>query len=680
MKFQNKLIANFIIASGLLISLVALYSAGFGFGLVFDDAWILRDPDFLKKPLSFELKFRGLWEASYQAVSQVAGPDFYWQRLFNVLLHGVNAILLFVLTRLLVGRAEFFGKQHGLPEDHEGPGKAANRIWLAVWVAVFFWAFNPVAVYAVQYLTQRSTLMATGFILVSLLAFLLTLEAKSKLQKSLGAFAVLLAYGMAVLSKEHAAPGIALLLPLYVYWVRPNNRQLWLGGVTLSVIALAAAIVLIGAKGWTLGAATEYRVRPFLAQLEGLRPGASESVYWLSLVNQAWLFFRYGLLWVLPWVGWMSVDIRPPFPLVWYALPQFLGVLAFLAFFGFGVWALLRRQGRLALLGIVVVFPVLLFSTELAYVRLQEPFVLYRSYLWSITLPALVAIILLAVFQRSQWIIGVGVLVVVAWGALSYERIQSFRSDATVWRDALSKIQRDAPSNVLGRWRPPLNLATWDLNEGRFADALVHAKLADDWGAPDGLAKSKMGAALVALRRPAEALPLLLAAQSEGYQGVELWVSIGSSYDQLGRVDQAFDAYDRALSGGLHERYRPATLLAAGHLANRVGQYMRAQEYYSDLLRSQPNLPAAIAGYSIAMFKQGKTQEALTILSDAIARQPSAELFFVRAQLNVGLGNRAQASQDIAQAIARDPRNPMYQSFQRQIRLDQPSQDKQNTP
>lgn len=381
MKFQNKLIANFIIASGLLISLVALYSAGFGFGLIFDDAWILRDPDFLKKPLSFELKFRGLWEASYQAVSQVAGPDFYWQRLFNVLLHGVNAILLFVLTRLLVGRAEFFGKQQGLPEDHEGPGKAANRIWLAVWAAVFFWAFNPVAVYAVQYLTQRSTLMATGFILASLLAFLLTLEAKSKLQKSLGVLAVLLAYGMAVLSKEHAAPGIALLLPLYVYWVRPNNRQLWLGGVTLSVIALAAAIVFIGAKGWTLGAATEDRVRPFLAQLEGLRPGASESVYWLSLVNQAWLFFRYGLLWVLPWVGWMSVDIRPPFPLVWYALPQFLGVLAFLAFFGFGVWALLRRQGRLALLGIVVVFPVLLFSTELAYVRLQEPFVLYRSYL-----------------------------------------------------------------------------------------------------------------------------------------------------------------------------------------------------------------------------------------------------------------------------------------------------------
>lgn len=680
MKFRNKLIANFIVASGLLISLVALYSTGFGFGLTFDDAWILRDPDFLKKPPSLELKFRGLWEASYQAVSRVAGPDFYWQRLFNVLLHGLNAILLFILTWLLVSRAEFLGKQQGLPEAREGAERAADRIWLAVWVAVFVWAFNPVAVYAVQYLTQRSTLMATGFIFASLLAFLFVLEAKSILQKVLWALVVILAYGMAVLSKEHAAPGIALLLPLYVYWVRPSNRRLWLGGVTLSAIALVAAVFFVGAKGWTLGAATEDVVRPFLVRLEALRPGASQDVYALSLVNQTWLFFRYGLLWVLPWVGWMSVDIRPPFPLVWYALPQFLGVALFLVSFGLGILVLLRRRGRMALLGVVIVLPVLLFSTELAYVRLQEPFVLYRSYLWSITLPMLLAIILLAVFQKPQWIVGVGVLSVFAWGALSYERIQTFRSDTAVWRDALSKIEQDAPANVLGRWRPPLNLATWDLNEGRFADALVHAKLADDWGAPDGLAKSKMGAALVALRRPAEALPLLLAAQSEGYRGAELWVSIGSSYDQLGRVDQAFDAYDRALNGGLHERYRPATLLAAGHLANRVGQYVRAQEYYADLLRSQPKLPAAIAGYSIAIFKQGKTQEALAILSDAINRQPSAELFFVRAQLSVGLGNRAQAAQDIAQAIARDPRNPMYQSFQRKIQLDQPNQEKQNTP
>lgn len=666
-----------IVAAGLF----ALYSAGFHYGFVFDDAWVVRNSSLLSESIALKWDFRSLWIASYQLIYQAIGPQIYWQRIFNIFLHAVNGVLIWVLTVQLLAQAMKGGVS---ASDTAGASshssETSSLVRLATTVGVIAWVFNPVAVYAVQYLTQRSTLMATSFLLMSLLAFIFALRAQSSGARVMGFAGAGVAYVLAVLSKEHAAPGVLLLLPLYVYLKRPSLRQIGIGMAVIGALAAVLAKLMLDRKGWVIGDATEDMVRPFLVQLENLQPGSSEKVYLLSLINQMWLFFRYGFLWVFPWVGWMSIDIRLPFPLTWYAFPQLPGALMFVVFLGLSVWALVRRQGRAALFGFIFIVPAILFATELAFVRLQEPFVLYRSYLWSLTLPALFALVLMMIFRARQWFVAAGLFVMAAFSALAFERIQSFRSDSVVWRDALSKIDRNAPPNTLGRWRAPHNLARWDLSEGRFADALVHGKLADEWGAPDGLAKAKIGSALVSLRRPSEALPVLQAALTEGYKGIEIWVSIGSAYDQLGRVEQAFEAYDRALNGGLHERFRPATLLAAGHLANRVGQHSRAEQYYSELLRAQPDLPAAVTGYALARFRQGDSAQALAALSDAIARRPAAELFFVRGQLHAQLGRRAQATRDAVQAVALDPRNPAYQALLRQLQLAQEERGSPATP
>ncbi|MCS6810594.1 MAG: tetratricopeptide repeat protein [Tepidimonas sp.] len=666
-----------IVAAGLFV----VYSVGLHYGFVFDDAWLVRNSSLLSEPIALKWNFRSLWVSSYQLIYQAIGPQIYWQRIFNIFLHAVNGILIWVLTVQLVAHAIRGGVSAlGAESLSSHSSETSSLVRLAASVGVIGWVFNPVAVYAVQYLTQRSTLMATGFLLTSLLAFIFALQAQSSRGRVMGFVGTVAAYVLAVLSKEHAAPGVVLLFPLYVYLKRPSLRQIGIGAAVIVVPAVLLAKLMLDRKGWVIGDATEDMVRSFLVQLENLQPGSSEQVYLLSLINQMWLFFRYGFLWVFPWVGWMSIDIRLPFPLTWYAFPQLLGALMFVVFLGLSIWALVRRQGRTALFGLIFIVPAILFATELAFVRLQEPFVLYRSYLWSLTLPALFALVLMMIFRSRQWFVSAGLFVMATFGALAFERVQSFRSDLVVWRDALSKIDRNAPPNTLGRWRAPHNIARWDLSEGRFADALVHGKLADEWGAPDGLAKAKIGSALVSLRRPSEALPVLQAALTEGYKGVEIWVSIGSAYDQLGRVEQAFEAYDRALNGGLHDRFRPATLLAAGHLANRVGQHSRAEQYYSELLRAQPDLPAAVTGYALARFRQGDSDQALAVLSDAIARRPAAELFFARGQLHAQLGRRTQAMRDAAQAVALDPRNPAYQALLRQLQLTQDHRGSPATP
>lgn len=662
------------IAFGLLmvLALSALYATGLDHKLIFDDMWVYRTPEILAAPVTVSMNFRSLWTASYQAIYQFIGPELHWQRAFNIALHVGNATLIWALTAQLVGRAlleESVSTSSGdgalgTPRDLQ----ALARV--AVPVAVIAWAFNPVAVYAVQYLTQRSTLMATGFVVAGLLAFIAALQARSMTARVAWFAGTAVTCVLAVMSKEHAAPGVALLLPLYVYWQRPAARRLWQGALVLMALAGVMAAWMIARKGWSIGAATEDMVGPFLQQLDALRPGAADEVYSLSVINQAWLFLRYGVLWTVPWTGWMSVDMRPPFPLTWHAFPQAFGAAVFIGIVLASAWALPRRRGRISLLGLIVLVPAILFTTELAFVRLQEPFVLYRSYLWSITLPALWATALLAAVGARQWLIAVGLALAAGFGAQAFERIQSLRDESVAWRDAMAKMDLNGPANALGRWRAPLNLSRADLVRENYEDAFRYAQLADRLSAPDGLGKFNMGSVLLAVGRPQQALPLLQAAEREGYKGAELWASLGGALEQVGRADDAFAAYDRALRANLDPKYRPGVLQQAGRLANAVGRYDKANTYFSQLLQLQPDASPAVMGAAFARLRRGDAADALSLLSDAIDRRPAADLYHARAMVHLQAGNRQQATRDIAEALARDPHNPVYLTAQRQIQAE----------
>ena len=164
------------------------------------------------------------------------------------------------------------------------------------------------------------------------------------------------------------------------------------------------------------------------------------NVYALSILTQSWLFFKYLGLWLLPNPAWMSVDMREPFALSlwgWHTL----GLIAFLGYFCTAVWLLLK-QGSKGLLGFALLFPWILFLSELSTVRAQEPFVLYRSYLW---MPGLF-VALPVVFgrlapQRTFILLGaISVLLI----PLTLNRLHTFSSSLLLWDDA-EKLLRNNP-------------------------------------------------------------------------------------------------------------------------------------------------------------------------------------------------------------------------------------------
>lgn len=350
--------------------------------LIFDDLNLLGGgaiSGYAELPFNFNLRWLPYFSLGFTWVFFGEDPPVF--RVQNLLLHGMNVLLLLLLMRLWIG--VFIADA--------GKEKMAN--WGA-WLGALVFACHPLAVYGVGYLVQRSILMATLFTLVMQLAYLRgVLENK----KSYLALAVA-AYFLAVFSKEHSLMAPAILMPLT--WVLYGRNKIalrtllatWLGFVLVALLAVLSLKQVAGAS--ILGAAYEADAASLFVQQQ-VHQGAP-ALHLLSVLTQAGLFFKYCLLMLLPNPAWMSVDMRETFLLSWRDWTSWIGLLAFV---GYGVFALrcMLRGGRTALLGLALLYPWLLFMTEFSTVRVQEIFVLYRSYLWlpgyMLLLPLLVSVL-----------------------------------------------------------------------------------------------------------------------------------------------------------------------------------------------------------------------------------------------------------------------------------------------
>jgi len=414
----------------LLLVVLALYAKSLHAPLVFDDLDFFENPVTISKygHRYFSFDLRWLSYATFSWTVSWFGLHVFWLRLGNVLLHAANAIaLFFLLRRLFQATLTSIEAQEDIPPA---------LVWFAFFGALIF-ALHPVSVYGVAYLIERSILMATLFVLLMLLAYLEGILRGSWQWM----VAAALLYFAAVYSKEHsiAAPGVALAL---TFLIRKPSLALFRQITPYFILTtLIAVSVLLSVKG-LLGHAYEPNAVGML-DLSAKKQGLAElpNTHLLSILTQSFLFFKYLGLWLLPNPAWMSVDMREPFALSYLSWPYTFGGIAFLTYPCVAVWLLLKR-GSLGLLGFALLFPWLLYSTEFSTVRIQEPFVLYRSYLWMPGLFAALPVMFGWIVPRRIFIaLGiVGLLLI----PLTLNRLNTFSSTLLLWDDA-EKLVRDKP-------------------------------------------------------------------------------------------------------------------------------------------------------------------------------------------------------------------------------------------
>lgn len=648
--FRTRMLWIAVLVAGVL----AIYLPGIQNELVFDDELLSSGQIWRDYGSLAAIKQRLLSYGSFVWIDALIGEGWWKQRVVNLLIHvGVVAGLLALHLRLMA--------QVRWPDElrnQEGFERSRNT---AVFVGVAVCAFNPVAVYAVAYLVQRSILMATLFVVLACLFFV-----RGVLGRSVPNYLVaLLCYVAAVLSKEHAIMAPALAVALLLFLKRPSLKQVAVvGGAGLVGVAVVAA-VLIRLYGSIIGVAFDELSVVYVDQLKAIDPEVESRIYPLSIINQIKLFFIYGFFWVLPVVSWMSIDMRPPFPLSMWGWQYLAAAVAFVALAVGSAYLLVKRDGPLRYLGLCLSFPLLLFVSEFATVWVQDPLVLYRSYLWAIALPGLIALMLVGMKPKTLYLICFLVSAVLI--ALSLERVHRFRTPLSVWTDAVEKIAADAPDNAVGRWRPLLNRANYYLEHDMLQLAYADFVRAEALGELRGTSSFGLGVTLQQMKRLPEALAAFQRAEQRGTRDGGLYYHRGATLAALGRHNEAVDDLALAIEKSSDPKVRNDARVRRGDSAMTVRRFDIAVHEYGEVVNSDPAHYEVKLGLAIALLGQKDLDKAGELLERLIAEREHDAAFYGRALLRSMRGQTADALADLDRAIALNPRHPGYPQLRAQI-------------
>lgn len=413
----------------ILLTVMSLYGGFLYLPSVFDDTSFFASLLPNQYLSSFTITPRYIVHASLALTAKWFGLGMTAFRVQGVLWHAAVAIALFYFLRQV--QREF------LTQTSKQPSVAVPL------VAAMVFALHPAAVYAAAYLIQRTIVMATFFALLSWICVNKGLQKDD--QRWWWGSVVL--YAMAVLCKEHAVMVPAVSVLLAVWWSRlhPDKatiKQLFIHHrwilVSYTLIALYTLIYSKSVVAYTYEPDATYSIDKL-----GL-----EHPWLLSVVTQGFLFFKYLFLWAVPNPLWMSVDMREPFAHTFISWPQTLGFLTFLCWPMVGV-RLIFLSGKRAAIGFAMLAPWLLFATELATVRFNEIFVLYRSYLW--LAPAFVIFLLLENKVSSKVSVAALFLIPVAMFPLAFNRISTFAHPFLLWNDAVRLTQKNQVVQGVGR-------------------------------------------------------------------------------------------------------------------------------------------------------------------------------------------------------------------------------------
>lgn len=422
------------LAAGLIAVFVA-YGPALGGPFVFDDWYLPFTAQGYAHagPLSW-MGPRPLLMLTFWFNQRLSGMDPFSYHLLNVLLHFVTGAMAFLIARRLLALA-------GSPAGFKTEALAA--------FAGGVFLLHPVQTESVAYVASRSEALSVMFFYA---AFALFLYRRSSAISWTGAVGILLLFGAAASTKEHAAVLPALLLLTDYYWnpgfsfqgIRRNWRLYALIAAG-AAIALRFVLIVLRASdtaGLNVSQFTWYE-------------------YFFTQCRVIWLYIR---LFFLPYG--LNLDHDVPISHTVFQHGAIVGLVALAIAIAAAVWY--RRRYPLASYGLLA-FLLLLAPTS-SVMPILDPSAEHRLYLPFIGL-LLVPLEFLRRWNVSRQALAAtlgGVLAISVW--LTYQRSQVWTSDMALWTDAVSKSPQKA--------RPQFQLGYAYFVRGQCKAAVQHYEIA----------------------------------------------------------------------------------------------------------------------------------------------------------------------------------------------------------
>ncbi len=623
------------VSLGLVLGTLALYwpAHRFGFIEVYDDKAYVTENPAVRAGLRWEgvkwafrtghaANWHPLTWLSHMADCTLWGLNPSGHHSTNVVLHALNAVLVFVVLRRFTG-----------------------TFWRAAIVAALF-AWHPLQVQSVAWIAERKNLLSSFFGFLSLWAYARYAQTRNGTTPGEGAgWARRVFYGLALgafalglMSKPMLVtwPFLMLLLDFWPLgrWSRSAWRGLLIEKIPFLFFSAASSVVtlLVQKRG---GAVAPLELLPFGTRLE----------------NAAVSYLRYSGKAFYP----ESLAVIYPYEEQWPAEALSAALLMLLVVSGAAVLLWRRRPwlpvGWFWFVGTLV--------PTIGLVQVGEQSIADRYvYVPLIGLSLLIAWEAAQWWPRATWARTVGVIVAVAVLGLC---VMQTRRQLPHWENNITLFRRAvevSPHSATAR----KNLGEALARAGRFAEALVEYEKALQIHPTDAAILSDLGTVLLRLGRADEAVQRLRAALETNPNDPDFPFNLANALLELGQTDAAIRAYEQSLAmkpNHARARHNLAIALArigrtdeafdharralalepenaevhntiANLLAER-GEHVRAIGHYQEALRLDPKLARAHFNLAGSLLETGRTNDALACLRTAAALE--ARYWQPRAQL-----------------------------------------------
>ena len=474
------------------------------------------------------------------------GLNPFGYHLVNVLLHGVNACLVWGLLRRLGVSGAF--------------------------VAAAVFAVHPVQVETVAWVTELKNVLSGTLALFALRVWIDGLETRTWRRYWLG----VTAFVAGLLSKTAISP-LPLVMLALAWWRRPTE---WRRTVPRLVPFVLASVAL--------GAVTLWREPADMTT--GLSPAQR-----CLLAGRAVWFYVGKLLWPAD-----LMTIYPRWPVDVGAPIQYSGPLAIAAVLG-ALWSTRSRIGRGPLVAVAAFVAVLAPSLGLQeFSFMLAAYVAdHFQYLASVSVIALGVAGLTRVGERLR--VGPAAVraafsvLIAGLALLTWRQAQVYRDEETLWRAALTR-------------NPQAWVAHWGLGQalqqrGSLDEALEHFRSAAQLQPDYGAIYYDWGQVLDAQGHTDDAIAQYRMAVRLSPRRVDIRLALGNALARSGQVAAAIDAIRQAAQNAPEDA---STRYALGGLLLQQGQLDAAAGEFAAAVRLRPGDADLRTALAVALLAQGR--------------------------------------------------------------------------